>query len=93
MADVDHVELGAIGREVIVAVHVRDAGEWARADASEIADLWLWLEVLAESDVTILSPLPLYLPPALSVLVDRIAEATRARQTDRLPRAMVVRSR
>jgi hypothetical protein len=69
---------------VIAVVHARGAGEWVSVDASDIADLWLWLELLDERGVAIRSPLPLHLPPRLSVLATRIAG------NDRLPRARIV---
>lgn len=86
-ADIDRVEVAALGPNVIVVVHARGAGEWATADASQIADLWLWLELLSEKGVTILSSLSLHLPMSRSDLSDRISAAAR------LPRATVVRSR
>jgi hypothetical protein len=81
---VRHVELAALGRSVIAVVET-EAGEWATVDASQIADLWLWLEVLDDHGVPIGSSLPLHLPPVLAGLASRMSAAAR------LPTAKVVR--
>jgi len=86
LVEIDHVELVALGSSVIVVVHARGAGEWSETDASQIADLWLWLEMLAERGVAIRSALALYLPPVLTLLGDRIAAG------NHLPKATLVRS-
>ena len=85
LAEIERVEIAALGSSVIVVVHARGAGECTEVEASLIANLWLWLVMLAERGVAIDSPLALYLPPVLTRLGDRISSGRH------LPKATVVR--
>jgi hypothetical protein len=85
LAELEHVELAPVGSSVVVFVHARNGSEWSETDVSQIANLWLWLEMLSERGVAIRSPLALHLPPVLDTLGDWI------RAEDRMPRATVVR--
>ncbi len=85
LAEIEHIEITAFGSSIIVVVHTRSAGEWSETDVSQIANVWLWLEMLAERGVAIHSQLALHLPPVLTLLGDQIA----ARRN--LPKATVVR--
>lgn len=85
IAELERVELGALGASVAVEVHARGKGVWTELDAGMIANLWLWLEALAERGVVIASALQLWLTPSLAALGDRMAAV------NRLPRATVVR--
>jgi hypothetical protein len=62
LGDIAHVEIAAIGRDVMVVVHERNVGEWMQADVPQIASFWLWIEELAARGVTIRSTLPMHLP-------------------------------
>lgn len=86
LVEIEHVELAAYGSSIIVIVYARSTGAWSETDASQVADLWLWLEVLAERGVVIRASFDLHLPPVLTRLGDRIAAERR------LPKATVVRS-
>ena len=84
LADFVRLELAFVGSSMVAIVHARDAGEWAQVDTSDIANLWLWLDQLAERGIAIASPVRLHLPPVLTKLADWIA-------ADRvLPRATVI---
>jgi len=84
LADLVRLELAFAGSSMVAVVHARDAGEWTQVDTSDIANLWLWLEQLADRGIAIDSPVPLHLPPVLTRLADWIA-AERG-----LPRATVI---
>ena len=84
-ADLDHVELAAVGTGVVVFVHTRAKKEWVRAELRDIANLWLWLEALIARGVSVRSELDFHLPPSLSPLAAHLALA------GRLPAAKLVR--
>ncbi len=81
---VEHVEIAAIGRDVIVIVHERNAGEWVQCDVAQIACFWRWIEMLVEREVTIRSVLDFYLPPALAHIQAAVA------RDERVPKARLV---
>jgi len=86
LIEIEHIEIAALGSSIIVVVHARGAGEWSETDASQVANVWRWLEMLAERGVAIRSQLALHLPPVLTLLGDRIAAGRN------LPKATVVRT-
>ena len=86
LVEIEHVELAAFGSSIIVIVYRRSTGAWSETDASQIADLWLWLELLAERGVVIRASFELHLSSVLIRLGDCIAAERH------LPKATVVRS-
>lgn len=80
---IHHVELASLGPDVIVVVHAREGGEWAKCDVLRIASFWLFIEMLVEAGVTICSKLPLHTPPVLAHVAEMVALEVR------LPRARI----
>lgn len=83
--DIAQIELAPLGREVIAVVHARRREAWAEVALGDVANVWLWLELLVARGVAITSNLEQFLPRAQ--LAARLAEARS------LPRAELVRDR
>ncbi len=85
LADLEQIELAALGREIMVYVHARGGIEWAAVEASQLADFWLWLEMLNEREVMLRSGVLVHLPSSLSALERAFARGLN------LPSARVIR--
>jgi hypothetical protein len=90
LAEIEHVEIASIGQNVVLVVHARGAGEWIQMDVALIANLWLFLELLADRGVALRTSLDLFLPSSLSDLAERIAVED-DRRGGRVPGARLVR--